>query len=392
MKILLKRVVKLIAVLALTGVSVIEAKETLPTSNRWSEQKANDWYAQYPWLVGCNYIPSNAINQLEMWQEETWDAEINDKELKMAHDLGFNFIRVYLHDLAYQQDPEGFLKRMDEFLKLTDKHDIKVMFVFFDDCWLDDPRIGKQPEPLSGVHNSGWLESPGRKLLDVYTKDEKLQKRLETYVKAVLNRFKNDKRVIIWDLYNEPGNNPHYREDVHGLGGFKRVKGQNPYQPLLRDVYTWAREIQPTQPVTSCAWSGDKGLKAAMEWADVSSFHDYSGPAGIHKWIERLQKQNRPIICTEYMGRHTGSTFQNCLPVMQQKNVAAVNWGFVAGKTNTIYPWNSWDHPGKLPEPEIWFHDVFRQDGTPFSVEEVKVIKQCVRKASSKGERRALGK
>ena len=243
-----------------------------PTSNRWSVEKSNTWYDQYPWLVGCNYIPSNAINQLEMWQADTWDETLNDKELKLAEDLGFNFIRVYLHDLAYQQDPEGFLKRVDQFLALTDKHNIKVMFVFFDDCWLDAPKIGKQPAPLPGVHNSGWLESPGRAALLKYPEDTELQKRLKTYIKAVLNRFKNDTRVIIWDLYNEPGNKPNYREDIHGTS--KKPTSDNPYKPLIRDVYTWAREVNPSQPVTSCAWSGSRGLEAATHWADVSSFHD----------------------------------------------------------------------------------------------------------------------
>ncbi len=354
-------------------------EEVTPVTGRWSEQRANEWYDSYPWLVGCNYIPSNAINQLEMWQEATFDLEINDKELKMAHDLGFNFIRVYLHDLAYEQDPKGFLKRVDQFLSLTEKYDIDVMLVFFDDCWLNEPRVGKQLDPLPGVHNSGWLESPGLTALKSYNAgDQKLKNRLETYVKAVLNRFKNDKRVAIWDLYNEHGNSPHYRQEWHGKYN-KVERSPNPSEKLLHDVYVWAREINPSQPLTTCFWGAALAEKPAREWADVVSFHNYRNANHLAKEVERLQKLNRPIICTEYMGRHTGSTFQTCLPIMRKEKVAAVNWGFVAGKTNTIYPWNSWMTPGKLPEPELWFHDVFRKDGTPFDQEEIKVIKEQVR-------------
>ena len=85
-------------------------------TRRWSEQKANDWYAQQPWLVGSNYIPKSAINQLEMWQEATFDPAEIDKELGWAEGLGMNTMRVFLHDLLWQQDAPGFRKRIDQFL------------------------------------------------------------------------------------------------------------------------------------------------------------------------------------------------------------------------------------------------------------------------------------
>ncbi|MCP5538511.1 MAG: cellulase family glycosylhydrolase [Akkermansiaceae bacterium] len=378
-----KNISRIILSLGLTGIIASAHAETTPATNRWSKEQAQQWYDQYPWLVGCNFIPSNAINQLEMFQADTWDEKTNDKELKMAHDLGFNFIRVYLHDLAYQADPKGFLDRVDQFLALADKHEIKVMLVIFDDCWLDDPKVGKQPEPLPGVHNSGWLESPGLKVLKQYTKDASIRKRLETYVKAVLTKFKDDQRVIIWDLYNEPGNRPNFREDIHGHTG--KAEKINPYKPLLRDVYIWAREVGLSQPVTTCTWSGNLGREAAENWADVTSFHNYKTPESLQKEINQLKKLGRPIICTEYMGRPR-STFKDCLPILQKENVAAVNWGFVAGKTNTIYGWDTWEKPGKTPEPKVWFHDIYRQDGTPFDPAEIELIKATIRKANKKAK------
>lgn len=356
----------------------VEAGKVTPRTGRWCPNKANQWYAQYPWLVGCNYLPSNAINQLEMWQGDTFDLKINDKELKMAHELGFNFIRVYLHDLAYKQDPKGFLDRVDKFLNLTDKYKIKVMLVFFDDCWLDYRKIGKQPKPYPGTHNSGWLESPGLTALKKYNSgDENLKQDLETYVKAVLSRFKNDKRVIIWDLYNEPGNSPHYRRDIGGHHG-KKGRAPNPSKKLLRDVYIWARQVNPSQPLTTCTWGAALANHAAYHWADILSFHHYGNSRGMRNIINTMKRKKRPIICTEYMGR-PASTFQNSLPLMRKENVAAVSWGFVSGKMQTIYGWGTWNKPGKIPEPKVWFHDIYRQDGTPFSQEEINVIKREIR-------------
>ncbi len=345
---------------------------------RWSEERAWDWYDDLPWLVGCNFIPSTAINQLEMWQEATWDPETIDRELGLAAGLGFNIVRVYLHDLAYDQDPQGFLGRVDAFLDLTKKHDLRVMLVLFDDCWLPEPQAGPQPEPLPGVHNSGWLQSPGKPALVAYPNDAKLRRRLETYVKAVLERFKDDSRVLIWDLYNEPGGK-WYQPPREGKSFQTGAIGEL-CLPLLRDVYVWAREVAPSQPLTTCFYSRKDSEKAAAEWADVISFHHYGSAKSLKGKINKFQQYQRPILCTEYMARHAKSTFQGSLPVMKEENVGAINWGLVAGKSNTIYPWESWKKPGKTPEPDLWFHDIFRPDGTAFDPREVELIRSLTKR------------
>jgi hypothetical protein len=130
-------------------------------SSRWSEKQANDWYAPQPWLVGSNYIPANAINELEMWQADTFDPARIDKELAWAEAIGLNTMRVFLHDLLWQQDSRGFTKRIDTFLAIAAKHHIRPLLVLFDSCWDPNPKLGVQRAPTPGIHNSGWVQSPG---------------------------------------------------------------------------------------------------------------------------------------------------------------------------------------------------------------------------------------
>src|SRR5436309_12041435 len=117
------------------------ASATWAQEARWSEDDISEWYLKQPWLVGSNYIPSSAINQLEMWQANTFDPKRIDKELGWAESIGLNTMRVFLHDLPWQQDPAGFKKRIDIFLGIAAKHHIKPLFVLFDSVWDPDPRL-----------------------------------------------------------------------------------------------------------------------------------------------------------------------------------------------------------------------------------------------------------
>jgi endo-1,4-beta-mannosidase len=177
---------------------------------RWPQAKSQDWMDKNGWLVGCNYIPSNAINQLEMWQEESFSPELIDKELGWAADLGFNTIRVFLHQLPWEQNPQGFLSRIDRFLGIASKHGIRTMLVLFDSVWDPFPKLGKQPEPRKNVHNSGWVQCPGYDVLNDPTRYDDLH----NYVNGIVSHFRADERVLIWDLFNEPDNmNINYYKD-----------------------------------------------------------------------------------------------------------------------------------------------------------------------------------
>ncbi len=340
----------------------------------WTAEEANAWQAEQGWLVGPNYTPATAINQLEMWQEDTFDPETIDKELGWAADLGMNTARVYLHDLPYEQDSAGFIARIEHFLRLADQHGIRPLFVFFDSCWDPFPVAGKQRAPKPHVHNSGWVQSPGQHVLQ----DSRQYPRLERYVKGVISHFAEDDRILGWDVWNEPDNmtGPSY-EAVE-------IKDKVAFVlPLLEQAFAWARSANPSQPLTSGIWAGDwsthEGLKPIeklqIEQSDIISFHNYDKPEDFEKRIQQLQRYNKPLWCTEYMARPNGSTFEGFLPIAKKYNVAMFNWGFVDGKTQTIYPWDSWTKT-YTDEPPLWFHDIFRGDGTPYKQEEVELIKQ----------------
>lgn len=321
----------------------------------WPADKANNWYAQQPWMTGANFIPSTAVNQLEMWQEATFDPATIQRELGYAKEIGFNTMRVYLHHVAWQQDADGFKNRVKQYLGIAAQYDIKTMFVFFDDCWRDQYHAGAQPAPIPGVHNSGWLKDPGSYI----DNSPALMDTLEWYVKDMLTTFKNDDRICMWDLYNEPG---HFG---HGDKSWR----------LLKNVVTWARSIQPTQPVTIGIWNKDfTGFNQfQLENSDVITFHNYRDTTSLLTAIDTLKTYKRPIVCTEYMKRPNGSTFATHLPIFKENGVGAINWGLVAGKTQTNYPQGN---KGGEAEPALWYHDIFRPDGSPFDEEEAFFIKK----------------
>ena len=321
----------------------------------WSKDQAYEWYKKWGWLRGSDFIPSTAINQLEMWQAETFDTATINRELGWAESIGMNSMRVYLHHLAWELDPEGFKNRMDQYLAIADKHHISTLFVVFDDCWNPTYAAGKQPDPKPGIHNSGWVRDPGDKIHE----DSLLNTTLERYVKDVLTRFSDDQRIVLWDLYNEPGNS--------GYG--------NKSMPLLQSVFQWAREVDPSQPLSVGVWSKDLVDLNNYQLAnsDITTYHNYMDPVSHKQWIDSLRTYGRPLICTEYMARTRGSLFKDIMPMLKNENIGAYNWGLVAGKTNTIYAWDTPMPDGK--EPKLWFHDIFRKDGTPYKKDEVELIK-----------------
>jgi Cellulase (glycosyl hydrolase family 5) len=363
--------VRLVLVAAVLAVQAGAAS----AAGRWSEAQAADWYARQGFLVGANYVPATAINQLEMWQADSFDPKRIDLELGWAAAIGMNTMRVFLHDLAYQRDPEGFLRRVDQFLAIAQRHRIRPMLVLFDSVWDPFPAVGPQRPPRPGVHNSGWVQGPGKVALE----DPAHWPRLETYVKAVVSRFKDDARVLAWDLWNEVDNtnDPAYAS----LEPKNKAELVN---ALLPQVFAWARESAPTQPLTSGLWRGGDWSRLSelsaidrvqLALSDVITFHSYDPPAQLEARIRQLQVYKRPLICTEYMARGNGSTFQGSLPLLKQHNVGAINWGLVQGKAQTHLPWDSWRRPYVDREPAVWFHEVFRNDGTPYDASETALIR-----------------
>jgi hypothetical protein len=309
-----------------------------PDPRRWSSERARAWWAAQPWPVGCNFIPSTASNQLEMWQAATFDPETIDRELGWAADLGFNAVRVYLHDLLWTQDRDGFLGRVDAFLERAAAHGIGTLLVLFDDVWCPEAQLGPQPEPHPGRHNSRWLESPGLPALQRYPEDAALRQRLGDYVRGVVGRFAQDPRVLLWDLYNEPGGFPSPVSEPVGAACL----------PLLRDVFDWARDAAPEQPLTSGLWTPVKPIPEEIgvlqrARSDVVSFHHYGPPDDLRELCQRLRGETeRPLVCTEYLARQLHSRFETHLPIFRELGIGAIHWGLVSGRTQTVYPWWSW--------------------------------------------------
>jgi hypothetical protein len=336
---------------------------------RWSPEVSRAWAASRPWIVGCNFTPSTAVNQLEHWQADTFDAATIDRELGWAASLGFNTARVYLHDLLWSDS--GFADRIDQHLEIAASHGISVLLVLFDDCWNDGARLGPQPAPHPGRHNSRSLQSPGLGVLERYPAD---RDRLERYVRGVIGRFGDDDRVLGWDLYNEPG-------------GLSATAGQPvgaACVPLLADTFVWARDVDPSQPLTSglfdTAGTADPRVRATqLSGSDVVSFHHYGPADDLEQLVAALESETgRALICSEYLARTEGSRFQTHLPIFIAHRVGALNWGLVSGRSQTIYPWTSWFDAEPQPEPDVWFHDILRPDGEPFDAAEVELFRSLL--------------
>ncbi|KAA0090924.1 1,4-beta-xylanase [Mycolicibacterium sp. P1-18] len=341
-------------------------------AGRWPVERAQGWYRAHRGLVGANFVPFNAVNQLEMFQPQTYDIRRIDAELRMARQIGFNAMRVFLHDLLWTQDRRGFLRRLMQFVTIAARHAIKPLFVFFDSCWDPRPKLGPQGAPVPGVHNSRWVQSPGAERLG----DPKYVGVLKEYVTGVLGQFRNDDRVLGWDLWNEPDNPATVYHEV------ERSDKEDLVAALLPQVFQWAREVDPTQPLTSGVWQGawaDPGKRSTiagiqLDNSDVITFHSYAKPAEFEGRIAELAPLQRPIVCTEYLARTLGSSVEGILPIAQRLDVGAFNWGLVAGKTQTYLPWDSWDRPD--PAPRTWFSDLLGPDGRPYRDDEIRAIRR----------------
>lgn len=367
---------KLPAVLA-AGMTLSTVPRASAELARWSPDRAHRWHRAQGWLVGANFIPANAINQLEMFQPGTFDPRRIDGELRMAKMMGLNTVRVFLHDLLWVQDRAGFQRRLARFVDIAAHHGIKPLFVLFDSCWDPHPRLGKQRDPTPGVHNSGWVQGPGAEHLD----DPRYRRVMRDYVVGVLSQFRHDRRVLGWDLWNEPDNPADAYRTVERRDKIELVAD------LLPQVFQWARSVDPIQPLTSGVWDGEWADPARrnpmnriqLDLSDVITFHSYADPKGFEARLEELTPLGRPMLCTEYMARTLDSTVESILPITKRRNVGAFTWGFVAGKTQTYLPWDSWDRP--VTEPKLWFHDLLNTDGSPYRANEVNTIRELTGKS-----------
>ncbi len=390
-----------------------------PVAGRWSIERIKSWYARLPWLVGANYLPSNKINAIDMWQASTWDRRTIATELKLAQSIGYNTMRVFLHPLVWEDDRQGLYRRVDRFLAIAEQSGIRPSFVFFDDCHYPYAKLGSQPLPVRAFHNSGWVNAPDRELAERYARGEATAKEvaaLKGYVQRTIDRFANDKRVLYWELYNEPGRgNGEY--DASGQLILAEIRDRSKH--LVQDSWVWAREIAPSQPLTATSLGGIGETNAAINAAnsDLYSIHIYDAFPEVQKAVEKWSAEGRPVLVTEWLNRSTVADIPKdilpllksadwlkradgtnipkyVLPYLKERNVGAINWGFVTGKSETDWHWSSRYVNGKIrnlaaerragnvirpgdqfPEPKTWFHDLFRPDHTPYDPAEVELFR-----------------
>jgi hypothetical protein len=246
------------------------------------------------------------------------------------------------------------------------------MLVIFDDCWNPNPQIGSQPAPKSGIHNSGWVQSPG---VSIVNSGASTWDRLERYVIDMIGSFTDDERILLWDLYNEPGNSNNGEKSL----------------PLVKSVFAWARSVNPSQPLTAGIWFENQKLNEfQLAASDIITFHNYSPANRLEAEIAKLQTYGRPLICTEWMARICGSLVSTNLPIFARERIGCLNWGLVSGKTNTIYQWQimpdfvtlSPSLEEEETEPKLWFHDLFCPDGTPYDSRETELFKMYTANSS----------
>ncbi len=351
-----------------------------PAVGQWSAERARGWGDRRRWLCGFNFLPSSAVNFLEMWRADTFDAVGIDRELGWAAEIGFNALRTNLHYLDWLWDRDGLIDRLDRFLDIAARRGLAVMLCLFDDCEFsgETPQWGPQPSPRPGVHNSRAIGSPGRQLVG----KEAERPFLKAYVQDVVDRFSGDPRVVVWDLYNEPGNRMIFPDGVSQSEHCPSLESAS--HALMRAAFAWAREAAPSQPLTVGAWRiGRQGESPyahpidldALALSDVISFHAYCSLARMRFVTEALEGLGRPVFCTEWMARGLGSRITDQLPHLRSRKIGAFQWGLVKGRTQTHLPWPGVEldsTPGDGVEE--WFHDLLAEDGAPYAPAELEAI------------------
>lgn len=325
-------------------------------AGRWGKKRVWLWYEQIGVLKGVNYIPRHAVNSTEMWQAETFDKEVIDEELRWAREAGYTAIRVQLQYVVWQSGPDEFFDRVDRLLDLARKHELWVVPVLFDDQNVANrgPTAGPQPEPAPGVHNSQWTPSPGSSKVV----DREEWPNLKAYVQGVVGEFEDDDRVAYWDLYNRTGDDESWEKSL----------------PLMDQTFVWTREVDPDQPLAVAAWTryGSAMSARMLERSDIITFQSFEDGDYVEALIQMLNKYDRPVICSDWLLRTQGSTFEELLPVFSAHRVGWFNRGLVHGKTQQ---WIQQAAFRSDADPDIWQHDVLKEDGRPYDEKEAELIK-----------------
>ena len=350
---------------------------------RWSIDKAWTWYNSRPWLRGCNYMSADCANRVDQWQELGFEERFKttESEFKLLKQTGFNTIRIIPEFVVWQQEHDGFMQRFERYLSLCNKYGISCMVVLANDCM--PPKTDKWEMPYIGEQHYDWGYHGGKKHSQhgvhlgpaphFYLDDEKSREEYLKMVRELVTTYKDDERICVWDVYNEPGNS---RRGAITLPNVKRM-------------FEVVRECDPCQPLTSGVFApkGDEDIpwteveRYILDNSDIISYHSYAKFLDHIRLIKRLKKEGRPIINTEWLGRTLGNTVFDNFPLFYLENIGCYNWGFVAGKYQTYEPWEAtWAQyeAGERTDVDFtkWFHDLYRPNHRPYDPKEIELIKE----------------
>lgn len=321
-----------------------------------------------------------------MWHRDTFDPETVERELGWAAKIGFNAVRVNLNFLIWKHDRDGLLERIDQFLYTANNNGISTVLCPFDDCGFGklEPHYGPQLEPVPGVHNSRAVASPGRAVV----MDRSNWPELESYLRDIVRSYRDDQRLLFWDLYNEPGNRMVFERDSYSEYDASLVSHS---QALMALCFEWARAESPSLPLTVGAWltplpdTIELPYQSAIDQqalalSDIVSFHAYTDSARNSRFIDYLVGSNRPMVCTEWMARGVDSKITDQLPMLKTRNIGCFQWGLVKGRSQTHLAWPAdlIRNLGKVEIDDTWFHDLLDEHGRPYDPTEIELIRKLV--------------
>lgn len=358
---------------------------------KWSKEKIWEWYNSKPWIRGCNYMSADCANRIDQWQQYKFEErfETTKKELALMSKLGYNSIRIIPEFFVWKEEHDGFMERFERYIELANQNGISCMVVLGNDCCppkeeaLERLHLGEQHVDW-GYHGGrkvsqhGKFDGAGYSILD----EPKSAEKYYEFVREIVEKYKNDERIIIWDVFNEPGNS---KRDSMSLLHMKK------FLEIIRN-------IDPIQPLTIAIWSQLTNFeklreieKFGLENSDIISYHNYGSYENNIRELKLLKKYDRPIINTEWLNRCGGNTIEELFPLFYLEKVGCYNWGFVAGKYQTYEPWNGiWNSYEENPDSIInnfdftkWFHDIYRPSHNPYNPKETELIKRFCNLADS---------
>lgn len=366
--------------------------------DRWTETDAKDWWRARPWVCGFNFLPSTSVNFIEMWHADTFDMEAIERELGWAAEIGFNAIRVNLPFLGWVKDRDGLFDRFDRLMGAAKARGISTAPCLFDDCGFggEEPVWAAQQDPVPGIHNSRAVASPGRAAV----LDPELRSSLQAYVRDVIGSYRDDERVLFWDLYNEPGNRMDFEKRAFSQFDADLEKHA---LSLMEQSFASARDISPEAPLSVAAWTTplpDSDAhpyqteidRSALLHSDIITFHAYWNRKRVAQFIDYLEVLDRPVLCTEWMARQIDSRISDQLELFHDRDVGCFQWGLVKGRTQTWLPWPDdlvRAHGGRI-DREVWFHDLLDESGQPYDPNELQTIRDLAGSAE-KTKRKGLG-